>query len=83
MCLAVPVLITKIEGTHAIAEIGGVRRKISITLTPEAKVHDYVLVHAGYAIGILNEEEAEETLKCFEAMAAFHEDKGLRGDGSS
>ena len=53
--------------------ISGVRRKISIALTPEAEVGHYVLIHAGYAIGVLDEEEARESLKLFEEMAAFAE----------
>jgi len=83
MCLAIPVLIQEIEGSEAVVEIGGVHRKISLALTPEARVNQYVLIHAGYAIGILDEEEARETLKLFEEMAAFA-DKELTspsGDG--
>ncbi len=71
MCLAIPVLIQEIEGTEAVVEIGGVHRKISLVLTPDAEVGHYVLVHAGYAIGVLDEKEARETLKLFEEMAAF------------
>jgi len=71
MCLAIPVQIEETEGSEATVVIGGVRRKISIALTPEARVGHYVLVHAGYAIGILDEEEAKESLKLFEEMAEF------------
>ncbi len=74
MCLAIPVLIQEIEGSEALVEIGGVRRKISLVLTPEAQTGRYVLVHAGYAIGVLDEEEAQETLKLFEEMAAYAKD---------
>jgi hydrogenase expression/formation protein HypC len=70
MCLAVPVLIQTVEGAHAVVELGGVKRTISLMLTPEAKVGNYVLVHAGYAIGIVDEEEAKETLHLLEEMAA-------------
>ena len=45
-----------------------VGRKVSITLTPEARVGDYVLLHTGYAINVLNEEEAQETLTLLERM---------------
>ncbi len=62
MCLAVPVLIQEIEGQMAVVEMGGVRRKVGLALTPEARVGQYVLIHAGYAIGVLDEEEARETL---------------------
>ncbi len=63
MCLAIPALIKSIEGHQAEADIDGVTREISIQLTPEAKVGDYVLLHTGYAINIIDAEEAEETLK--------------------
>ncbi len=69
MCLAIPVIIQNIEGTQAMVELGGVRRMISLVLTPEAGVGNYVLVHAGYAIGIVDEEEAKETLHLLEEMA--------------
>jgi len=68
MCLAVPVMIQNIEGAQAMVELGGVRRMISLVLTPEAGVGNYVLVHAGYAIGIVDEEEAKETLHLLEEM---------------
>jgi len=71
MCLAIPALIKSIEDKEAEAEIGGITRNISLWLTPEAKVGDYMLIHAGYAINILDQEEAEETLKLFKEMAAL------------
>jgi hydrogenase expression/formation protein HypC len=74
MCLAIPVLIQEIDGPVAVVEIGGVKRKVGLVLTPEAKVGQYVLIHAGYAIGVLDEEEARETLKLFEEIAAFADD---------
>lgn len=70
MCLAIPFLIKSLEGQIAEVEIGGLRRKVSLLLTPEAKVGDYVLVHTGYAIGVLNEEEAAETLRLLEEIAS-------------
>ncbi|HUV45970.1 MAG TPA: HypC/HybG/HupF family hydrogenase formation chaperone [Dehalococcoidia bacterium] len=73
MCLAIPVLIKSIEGKEAKVEIGGITRRISLWLTPEAKVGDYALVHAGYAINILDQEQAEETLRLFEEIAEAEE----------
>ena len=73
MCLAVPVKIVSINGEEAETEIGGVRRRISIAFTPEAKVGDYVLLHTGYAIGVVDEAEAEETLKLLEEIASLSE----------
>lgn len=69
MCLAIPALIKKIEGKEAEVDIGGISRRISLWLTPEAKVGDYVLLHTGYAINILDQQEAEETLRLFEQIA--------------
>lgn len=71
MCLAVPVRIVSIEGGEAETEIAGVRRRVSLALTPEAKVGDYVLLHTGYAIGVIDEAEAEETLKLLEEIASL------------
>lgn len=68
MCLAVPVKIVSIEGDQAEVDIGGVSRTVSIVLTPEANVGDYVLLHTGYAINVLDEEEALETLSLLERM---------------
>jgi len=73
MCLAVPVRIVSIDGNEAETEIAGVRRRVSIALTPEAKVGDYVLLHTGYAIGVVDEAEAEETLKLLEEIASLSE----------
>ena len=69
MCLAIPVRIVSIEGDEAETEIAGVRRRVSIALTPEAKLGDYVLLHTGYAIGVIDEAEAQETLKLLEEIA--------------
>jgi hydrogenase expression/formation protein HypC len=76
MCLAVPALIKSIENKEAEAEIGGISRRISLWLTPEAKVGDYVIVHTGYAINILDQKEAEETLSLLEQIARLGEEEG-------
>jgi len=73
MCLAIPVRIVAIDGDEAETEIAEVRRRVSIALTPEAKVGDYVLLHTGYAIGVIDEAEAEETLKLLEEIASLSE----------
>lgn len=65
MCLAIPLRIREIDGTLADVDLGGVLRKVSLVLTPEARVGDYVLVHTGFAISILDEQEAQETLRLF------------------
>lgn len=73
MCLAIPVQITSIDGTEAEVMFGGIAKKISVFLTPEARVGDYVLLHTGYAISVLDEEEAQETLRIFEEIALLGE----------
>ncbi len=74
MCLAIPVLIKSIENKEAEVEIGGITCRISLWLTPEARVGDYALVHTGYAINILDQREAEETLMLFREIAEAEEE---------
>jgi len=62
MCLAVPVKIVEIEGNRATVDFAGNRRSASLMLVPEAKVGDYVLLHAGFAITVLEEADALESL---------------------
>ena len=69
MCLAIPARIQSITGAEADVEIGGVGRTISIMLTPEARVGDYVYVHTGYAISVVDEVDALESLKLLEELA--------------
>jgi hydrogenase expression/formation protein HypC len=76
MCLAVPALIKSIDGDEAEVELGGVSRRASLMLTPEAKVGDYVLLHAGYAINIVDQSEAAETLNMLREMAQLATDGG-------
>ncbi len=76
MCLAIPALIKLIEDKEADVEIGGISRRISLWLTPEAKVGDYVLVHTGYAINILDQEQAGETLRLLREIAGLAEEEG-------
>ena len=64
MCLAVPARIMRIhDNLTAEAEVGGAALTISLALTPEARVGEYVIVHTGFAISVLDEEEALETLR--------------------
>ncbi|MEN3011697.1 MAG: HypC/HybG/HupF family hydrogenase formation chaperone [Dictyoglomus thermophilum] len=69
MCLGVPLKIVEIkEGNIAIADMGGSTLEISTIFTPEVKVGDYVLVHAGFSISILSNEEAEEIISALEEL---------------
>ena len=63
MCLGVPMQVVTIDGTDIVAEIDGVRREASLMiLDDQVKVGDFVIVHAGFAISKLDEQEARETL---------------------
>ena len=73
MCLAIPTLIKSIDELNAVAEIGGVERTISLALTPEARVGDYVLVHVGVAISIVDEEEAQKTFEYLSQIGEIDE----------
>lgn len=58
MCLAVPLKIVEIDGLDAVGEAGGVRRKMRLDFIKNPKIGEYVIVHAGFAIERLNEEQA-------------------------
>ena len=62
MCLAIPMQLIERERFQGTAELDGVRRSVGLMLCPEALPGDYVLVHAGYAIGTIDEVEAKRTL---------------------
>jgi hydrogenase expression/formation protein HypC len=68
MCLAIPMKIMSKDGHSATVEAGGVSREINLRLLEDARVGDYVLVHAGFAIETIDEHEAEETLKLMEQI---------------
>ena len=69
MCLAIPALVKSVDGPLAEVEVGGVTRQASLQLTPEARVGDYVLLHTGYAINVIDEDEAQETLKLLRELS--------------
>jgi hydrogenase expression/formation protein HypC len=71
MCLALPArVVALLDLEMATIDLGGIRKKISIVLVPEIQLGDYVIVHVGYAIGMLDPEEAEATLRLFAELAA-------------
>ncbi|MGB9679746.1 MAG: HypC/HybG/HupF family hydrogenase formation chaperone [Thermoanaerobacteraceae bacterium] len=59
MCIAVPVKVVKIEGKVAETELDGMISRVSVEMVPKVKVGDYVMVHAGLAISIVDKDEAE------------------------
>jgi len=73
MCLAVPAQIVKIDGVVAEVDMAGTTVRASLVMVPDAKLGDYVLLHTGFAIQILDEHEALETLKLFQEMEMIPE----------
>ncbi len=80
MCVAIPARIKSIDGHMAEVEVGGVSRTVSVQLTPEVRKDDYVLIHAGFAIHVIDEQEARETMKLFAELGAPEE--GFRTPGA-
>ena len=75
MCLAVPMKITELlDGGMAHVSAMGAERDIALDLTPQADVGDYVLVHAGFAIEVVDEQYAQETLDLIQTMADMVDD---------
>lgn len=73
MCLAIPMRVAAIEDQMATIESQGLTQRVSLLLVPDARVGDYVLVHAGCAIAVLGEQEATETLDLLREVLAFED----------
>jgi hydrogenase expression/formation protein HypC len=70
MCLAIPARVVQLLPDHrAIVDLDGVRKEVSIDLVPEAQPEDYVVIHVGYAIGMIDPDEAARTLALFAELA--------------
>ena len=74
MCLAVPAQLVHINETIGTVELTGVQRECSRLLVPEAKIGDWLLVHAGCAVQIVDEEEARLTLEAFRELEELEQD---------
>ena len=72
MCLAVPGKVRQISEQDGLVmgqvEFGGILKDVCLAYTPEATIGDYVIVHVGFAISVLDEVEAKETLSCLEQL---------------
>ncbi len=78
MCLAIPGKIESIEDNPSQmrmgrVNMGGIFKQVNLELVPEAKVHDYVLIHVGVALSIVDEEEAQKTLDFLRGTDDFNE----------
>ena len=79
MCLAIPAKIESMRDGSGTVALAGSRTRANLALVPEAKVGDWVLVHAGYAITVLDEQEARQT---YELLMAMDERRGEDGKPS-
>ena len=71
MCLAVPMEVKEISGNSAVVEYEGTRREVRLDLVdPKPEIGDYVIIHAGFALHLIDEEEAQESLKTWKEILA-------------
>ncbi len=73
MCLAIPARIVELEGDRAVVDAMGNRWQAKTTLLPEAKLGDLVLIHAGFAISLVDEEEAKKTWQLIAEISQFQQ----------
>lgn len=76
MCLAIPGKIVSIDGDKPLEKMGkvsfgGIIKKVSLAYVPEAQVGNYVIVHVGFALSIVDEDEAQQTLADLEIMESL------------
>jgi len=71
MCLAIPAKIIKIDDNMGTIDMEGAQREVSLLLLEDAKIGDYVIVHAGFAIHKIDEAEAKESLKVLRELVSF------------
>jgi hydrogenase expression/formation protein HypC len=85
MCLAIPGKVVSIEQTNGLRvgriEFGGIVRQASLDFVPEAEVGDYVMVHVGFAISLVDAEEAERTYQLLEEIGALEGELPPEGGG--
>ena len=76
MCLSIPARVVKIKGDQADVSVGGAIFKAGLQMVENIKIGDYILLHTGFAIRKIDEEEALETLKILQEMQAAMNKKG-------
>lgn len=72
MCLAIPAKVVKITAQQqAIVSVGGIEKEISLALVDDVQCGDYVIIHVGFALTRLDEQEAQKTISLLNQMAAL------------
>ncbi len=74
MCLATPMKVISIKGTKGTVELGGVEQPVNLSFTPDISPGEYVIVHAGFALERLNEEEARRTIELLKELGEAEAD---------
>jgi hydrogenase expression/formation protein HypC len=87
MCLAIPGKVIEIDSANMMrmshVDFGGITREISLAYLPDVQVNDYVIVHAGFAISQLDEEEAHETLRLLAELGAVEQELSAATEGET
>ena len=85
MCLAIPGRVIEIDDQAAMrmsrVDFGGITQDVSLAYLPDVRVDDYVIVHAGFAISQLDEEEAHETLRLLEEIGIIERELAVAPEG--
>ncbi len=71
MCIAIPGKLVEKKGENGIVDIGGVNKEVSLTFIPEIEEGQWMIIHTGFGLNIISEEDALETLKIFEEMESY------------
>jgi hydrogenase expression/formation protein HypC len=86
MCLAIPGKVSEIQIKEGVRTgrvlFGGIARQACLDFVPEAREGDFVMVHVGFAISVVDKEEAERTYALLESMGVLGEELGLGAEGS-
>lgn len=82
MCLAIPGEIIEIDGTTAVIDYGGVRKRASIMALPDASVGEMVIVHAGFVISRIDRDEAQKTLLVFRELEEAFAEENARNENA-
>ncbi|MCF7794119.1 MAG: HypC/HybG/HupF family hydrogenase formation chaperone [Candidatus Cloacimonetes bacterium] len=77
MCLAIPAQVVQKDGEKGYVNLGGARKEVMFTFTPEVEKGDWVLIHTGFALNVISEEDAEETLKLFDELGTIQDEMEL------
>jgi hydrogenase expression/formation protein HypC len=86
MCLAIPGKVAEIQFKEGVRTgrvlFGGIARQACLDFVPEAREGDYVMVHVGFAISVVDKEQAERTYALLESMGVLSEELGLNPEGT-